>query len=198
MKRLPLDEIDFKILRELQEHGRLPNVELATRVGLSPAPCLRRMRALEAAGVIRRYATILDPQAVNLSVTVFVHVTLNLQVEGRLDRFEDTIRRRPEVLDCYMMAGGADYLLRVVVASVAEYEQFIKQVLTRIENVASFNSTFGLKEVKHTTVLPLSHAEAIDPRSAKPPEDPPGSSGGLRASGVSPTARTPAGPRRVG
>jgi DNA-binding Lrp family transcriptional regulator len=92
---------------------------------------------------------------VNLGVTVFVQVTLNLQVEGRLDTFEEAIRQRPEVLDCYMMAGEADYLLRVTVPDVAAYERFLKESLTRIENVASFKSTFALKEAKYSTVLPV-------------------------------------------
>jgi Lrp/AsnC family transcriptional regulator, leucine-responsive regulatory protein len=155
MERIQLDEIDRKILQELQEHARISNVELADRVGLSPAPCLRRVRALEEAGVIRKYVTLLDPQAVNLAVTVFVQVTLNLQVEGRLDTFEEAIRARPEVLDCYMMAGEADYLLRVVVPDVAAYERFLKESLTRVENVASFKSTFALKQAKYSTVLPI-------------------------------------------
>ncbi len=133
----------------------MSNVELADRVGLSPAPCLRRVRALEAAGVIRKYVALINPQAVNLGVTVFVQVTLNLQVEGRLDTFEEAIRERPEVLDCYMMAGEADYLLRVTVPDVAAYERFLKESLTRIENVASFKSTFALKEAKYSTVLPV-------------------------------------------
>lgn len=166
MRRVEFDSIDLKILKELQENGRIANVSLANRVGLSPAPCLRRVRALEAAGVIRKYVALVNPHAVNLGVTVFVQVTLNLQVEGRLDSFEDTIRLRPEVMDCYMMAGGADYLLRVVVADVTEYEQFLKQVLTRIENVASFNSTFALKEAKYSTGLPLQPLEPLVQKTA--------------------------------
>lgn len=164
MERIRLDELDRKILQDLQEDARISNVELADRVGLSPAPCLRRVRALEEAGVIRKYVTLLDPQAVNLAVTVFVQVTLNLQVEGRLDTFEDAIRSRPEVLDCYMMAGEADYLLRVVVPDVAAYERFLKESLTRIENVASFKSTFALKQAKYSTVLPI----GAKPKPVKP------------------------------
>jgi Lrp/AsnC family leucine-responsive transcriptional regulator len=168
MKRIELDAIDLHILKELQENGRLANVELAGRVGLSPAPCLRRVRALETAGVIQKYVALVNPHAVNLGVTVFVQVTLNLQVEGRLDSFEETIRRRPEVLDCYMMAGAADYLLRVVVADVVEYERFLKEVLTRIDNVASFNSTFALKEAKYSTGLPLPPWEPLQKMSPPP------------------------------
>ena len=168
MKRVALDSIDLNILKELQEDGRISNVALASRVGLSPAPCLRRVRVLEGAGVLRKSVALVNPHAVNLGVTVFVQVTLNLQVEGRLDTFENTIRQRPEVMDCYMMAGGADYLLRVVVADVEEYEQFLKQVLTRIENVASFNSTFALKEAKYSTSLPLQPLQPLSLRATNP------------------------------
>lgn len=171
MERIRLDELDSKILQELQEDARISNVELADRVGLSPAPCLRRVRALEEAGVIRKYVTLLDPQAVNLAVTVFVQVTLNLQVEGRLDTFEDAIRIRPEVLDCYMMAGEADYLLRVVVPDVAAYERFLKESLTHIENVASLKSTFALKQAKYSTVLPI----GAKPKPADTPASEPSS-----------------------
>lgn len=150
-----LDEIDLKILRELQEDARISNINLANRVGLSAAPCLRRVRALEQAGVVRKYVTLLDPVAVQLGVTVFVQISLDLQVERRLELFEKAIARRPEVVECYLMTGDADYLLRVVVRDVAAYEQFLKESLTRIEGVASIKSSFALKQVKYSTALPL-------------------------------------------
>jgi Lrp/AsnC family transcriptional regulator, leucine-responsive regulatory protein len=150
-----LDEIDIKILNRLQDDARASNVQLAEAVGLSPAPCLRRVRALEEAGVIRRYVTLLDPSAVSLSVTVFVQITLDLQVEGRLEIFEQAIMRRPEVLECYLMTGDADYLLRVVVPDVAAYERFLRDALTRIECAAGIKSSFALKQVKYSTALPL-------------------------------------------
>jgi DNA-binding Lrp family transcriptional regulator len=150
-----LDEIDLKILRYLQENARLSNADLADRVGLSPAPCLRRVRALEESGVIRKHATLLDPSAVNLGVTVFVQITLDLQVEDRLEIFERAVMKRPEVLECYLMTGDADYLVRVVVPDVAAYERFLKETLTRIEGVAGIKSSFALKQVKYSTVLPL-------------------------------------------
>jgi Lrp/AsnC family transcriptional regulator, leucine-responsive regulatory protein len=150
-----LDEIDIKILNRLQDDARASNVQLAEAVGLSPAPCLRRVRALEEAGVIRRYVTLLDPSAVSLSVTVFVQITLDLQVEGRLEIFEQAIMRRPEVLECYLMTGDADYLLRVVVPDVAAYERFLRDALTRIESAAGIKSSFALKQVKYSTALPL-------------------------------------------
>jgi DNA-binding Lrp family transcriptional regulator len=168
MERIQLDDIDRKILQELQEHGRISNVELASRVGLSPAPCLRRVRTLEESGVIQKYVALLDANAVELGVTVFVQVTLNLQVEGRLDTFEAAIMRRPEVLECYMMAGEADYLLRVVVPDVQAYERFLKESLTRIENVASFRSTFALKQAKYSTALPVTPAARAVPEPSAP------------------------------
>jgi DNA-binding Lrp family transcriptional regulator len=171
-----LDEIDVKILRRLQEQARISNVELADQVGLSPAPCLRRVRALEQAGVVRRYVTLVDPAAVNLNVTVFVQITLDLQVEGRLEIFEQAIMRRPEVLECYLMTGDADYLLRVVVPDVSAYERFLRDSLTRIESAAGIKSSFALKQVKYSTALPLSdsvanrESTAAAPSPSAPPE----------------------------
>jgi len=153
-----MDEIDLKILKLLQEDARTTNSDLADRVGLSPAPCLRRVRALEEEGVIRKYATLLDPVAVDLGVAVFVQISLDLQVEDRLEKFERAIMRRPEVLECYLMTGDSDYLLRVVVPDVAAYERFLKDSLTRIEGVAGIKSSFALKQVKYSTVLPLEKA----------------------------------------
>jgi Lrp/AsnC family transcriptional regulator, leucine-responsive regulatory protein len=154
-RQMPLDEIDFRILQQLQERARISNVELADRVGLSPAPCLRRVHALEQSGVIRRHVTLVDPNAVNLGVTVFVQISLDLQVEGRLEMFERAILKRPEVLECYLMTGDSDYLLRVVVPDVAAYERFLKDSLTRIEGVAGIKSSFALKQVKYSTALPI-------------------------------------------
>jgi Lrp/AsnC family leucine-responsive transcriptional regulator len=150
-----VDEIDRKILKQLQENARITNAELADQVGLSAAPCLRRVRALEESGVIRKHVTLLDAKAINLGVTVFVQITLDLQVENRLELFEKAILRRPEVLECYLMTGDSDYLLRVVVPDVEAYERFLKQSLTRLEGVAGIKSSFALKQVKYSTVLPL-------------------------------------------
>lgn len=163
----PLDDIDIRILRTLQEQARISNVELAEQVGLSPAPCLRRVRALEEAGVIRRYVTLVDPGAVALNVTVFVQITLDLQVEGRLEIFERAILRRPEVLECYLMTGDADYLLRVVVPDVSAYERFLRDTLTRIESAAGIKSSFALKQVKYSTALPLDR-DGPAPSPARP------------------------------
>src|SRR5690349_7391582 len=109
------DSIDFSILRHLQQDARIPNVKLARMVDLSPSPCLRRVRVLEDAGVIRRYVALVEPAAVNLGVSVFIQVSLEKQVERALERFERAIQERAEVMECYLMTGEADYLLRVVV-----------------------------------------------------------------------------------
>jgi Lrp/AsnC family leucine-responsive transcriptional regulator len=153
-----MDDIDREILKRLQENARITNAELADQVGLSPAPCLRRVRALEENGIIRKHVTLLDAKAINLGVTVFVQITLDLQVENRLELFEKAILRRPEVLECYLMTGDSDYLLRVVVPDVEAYERFLKQSLTRLEGVAGIKSSFALKQVKYSTVLPLDRA----------------------------------------
>lgn len=150
-----IDAIDQKILAALQENARLPNVELAEKAGLSPSPCLRRVRELEEQGVIRRYVTLLDPGAIGLPVSVFVSVSLERQVEEALEQFEKAILKRPEVMECYLMTGDADYLLRIVTADLAAYERFLKDHLTRIRGVASIKSSFALKQVKYSTALPL-------------------------------------------
>lgn len=158
MQPMKLDEIDLKILHHLQREARISNVELANRVGLSPAPCLRRVRALEEAGVIQKYVALLDPRALNLNVTVLVQVSLDRQVAERFQMFEQAIRDRPEVLECDVTTGPSDFLLRVVVKDVAAYEQFQREFLSRIESVSSTNSSFALKQVKYFTELPLTEA----------------------------------------
>ena len=150
-----LDTIDRKILAVLQQDGRKSIAELAEQVGLSPSPCLRRVRMLEDAGVIARYVAVLDQQSVGLPVSVFVSIKLESQREEALDRFAKAIARWPEVLECYLMTGPRDYLLRVVVADLSAYERFLKQKLTRLSGVGSIESSFALEQVKYTNVLPL-------------------------------------------
>lgn len=152
---MDLDAIDRKILTALQSDGRLSNVDLAERVGLSPSPCLRRVRLLEKAGVIDRYVALVNQGTVGLPVSVFISIKLEHQQEEDLDRFEAEVSTYPEVLECYLMTGTQDYLLRVVVADLAAYERFLKTRLTRVKNVASIESSFALKQVKYTNVLPL-------------------------------------------
>jgi len=155
MAQFKLDSIDHRILNALQENARLSNVDLARQVGLSPSPCLRRVRALEEAGIIRRYATLVDQAEVGLPVSVFVSVSLERQIETALETFEEAIQERPEVMECYLMTGTADYLLRVVVSDLAAYEAFLKEHLTRIAGVSSIQSSFALKQVAYRIALPL-------------------------------------------
>jgi len=150
-----LDAIDRRILQQLQADAKISNAELARRVGLSPSPCLARVRALERAGVIARHVTLLDPLKVGLGVSVFIQVSLEQQAERSLNAFQAAISAYPEVLECYLMTGDADYLLRVVVADVPALERFIVERLTKVRGVASIRSSFALKQVKYETALPL-------------------------------------------
>ena len=150
-----LDAADRKILAFLQKDGRASLAELATHVGLSPSPCLRRVRLLEKEGIISRYVAVLDQKKVGLPVSVFVSVRLDRQRKDALEQFSKAIGRWPEVLECYLMTGPRDYLLRVVVADVAAYEAFLKEKLTRLDALASIESSFTLEQVKYTNVLPL-------------------------------------------
>ena len=155
LRQTALDEIDRKILVLLQGNARIPNIDLADKVGLSPSPCLRRVRELEAGGVVRRYVALLDPAQVGLPVSVFVNVTLERQIEPALERFEAAILKRPEVMECYLMTGDFDYLLRIVAADLSAYERFLVENLTRVPGVSSIRSSFALKQVKYSTALPL-------------------------------------------
>jgi Lrp/AsnC family leucine-responsive transcriptional regulator len=157
--RAPLDAIDRKIINALQENARLSNVDLARRVGLSPSPCLRRVRALEDAGVITRYVALVDQAVVGLPVSVFVSVSLERQVEAALETFEAAVKQRPEVMECYLMTGTSDYLLRVVVSDLEAYERFLKEHLTRIAGVRSIQSSFALKQVAYRVTLPMNAGE---------------------------------------
>jgi Lrp/AsnC family leucine-responsive transcriptional regulator len=155
LKARPLDVTDRRILEALQRDAKLTNVELAARVHLSPSPCLARVRALEQAGVIQRYVTLLDPLRVGKAVSVFIQVRLEQQVEKTLKHFEAAVAAWPEVMECYLMTGDADYLLRVVVPDIASLERFILDRLTTIRGVANIRSSFALKQVKYETALPL-------------------------------------------
>jgi Lrp/AsnC family leucine-responsive transcriptional regulator len=163
-QRVVLDETDWRILAALQEDARLTNAELAERVFLSPSPCLRRVRDLEQAGFIRRYVTLLDPLKLGLTVSVFIQVSLEKQMRGALDTFENSVLAREEVMECYLMTGDADYLLRVVVSDMQSLERFIVDYLAKIPGVSNIRSSFALKQVKYKTALPLP-AVARDARS---------------------------------
>ena len=155
MPKSELDAIDRRILAVLQENARVTNVELAEASGVSASPCWRRVRELERIGVISRYVTLVDPAAVGLPVSVFIQVSLEKQVEMALEGFERVILGRPEVMECYLMTGDADYLLRVVVTDLEAYERFLMDHLTRISGVANIRSSFALKQIKYRTSLPL-------------------------------------------
>ncbi|GBF25416.1 DNA-binding transcriptional activator DecR [bacterium MnTg02] len=158
MANINLDAIDRRLLDALQRNGRLTATELAEHVGLTTSPCLRRLRILEREGVIRGYSALVDQEKVGLPVSVFVSVKLERQVEEALERFEDAVRRCPEVVECYLMTGQRDYLLRVVVKDLSAYERFLKDTLTRVEGVASIESSFALAQVKYANALPLNEA----------------------------------------
>lgn len=152
---MDLDAIDRRLLAALQENGRLSATELAERIGLTTSPCLRRLKRLERSGVIRGYAALVDQDRVGLPVSVFVSVKLERQREDALETFEEAVRDCPEVMECYLMTGTRDYLLRVVVGDLSAYERFLKETLTRIDGVASIESSFALAQVKHANALPI-------------------------------------------
>jgi Lrp/AsnC family leucine-responsive transcriptional regulator len=150
-----LSAVDRKILRALQEDGRMTVQAIADRVGLSASPCLRRIRQLEAAGIITAYSATVDQKAVGLPVSVFISIKLERQRAGELDRFAAAVSRWPEVMECYLMTGQFDYLLRVVCADLAAYEEFLRSKLTQLEGVDSIQSSFSLAQVKYSRVLPV-------------------------------------------
>jgi len=150
-----LDAIDVRLLERLQVDARITNVALAEYAHLSPAPCLRRVRELETSGVIRGYVALLDPETVGLDVSVFIQVSLEKQVDTALRTFEETIEAYPEVMECYLMTGDSDYLLRVVAADLKALQHFIVERLARIPNVSNIRSSMTLKQVKYKTALPI-------------------------------------------
>jgi Lrp/AsnC family leucine-responsive transcriptional regulator len=150
-----LDELDHKILAELQRDGRISNQDLSERIGLSPSPCLRRLRQLEAEGIIQRYVALVDPAAIGLGVTAFVRVRLDQQDDRHLAVFEAAVADFPEVMECYLMTGEADYQLRVLVGSLGEFEDFLRHRLTRIAGVAQVTTSFALRPVVYKTALPV-------------------------------------------
>ncbi|VFU16479.1 Bkd operon transcriptional regulator [Methylocella tundrae] len=150
-----IDEIDRKIIAAVQNDGRITTHELAARVGLSPSPCARRVRTLEDSGIIKGYTAIIDQSKVGLPISAFASIKLERQREADLDRFAHAVARWPEVADCYLMTGQRDYLLRIVVRDLEAYERFLKDKLTRLDGVASIETSFALGQVKRSEVLPL-------------------------------------------
>jgi Lrp/AsnC family transcriptional regulator, leucine-responsive regulatory protein len=146
---------DRKILRALQEDGRMTVQTLAERVGLSASPCLRRVRRMEEAGIITSYSATVDQKAVGLPVSVFISIKLERQRETQLDRFAAAVRGWPEVMECYLMTGQFDFLLRVVCADLGAYEIFLRDKLTKLDGVGSIESSFSLAQIKYSRVLPI-------------------------------------------
>lgn len=149
-----LDSIDRRILAVLREDGRITNQDLSARVGLSPTPCLRRLKRLEESGVIQGYAAIVDPKAYGLPFSVFVSVRLIQQNQEHIGEFEKAVESWNEVAECYLMTGTQDYLLRVVTDGIEGYERFLKQKVTRLKCIQSVESNFALATLKKRSGLP--------------------------------------------
>jgi Lrp/AsnC family transcriptional regulator, leucine-responsive regulatory protein len=154
MQEYAIDQPDRAILRELMRDGRLTNTELAERVNLSPSACLRRVRALEEGGLIEGYVMLLDTKRANMPGVAFVSVTLKDQGRATLDRFETASQRHAEIVECYLLAGPADYILRVY-RDAADFERIHTKVLTQLPGVLRVQSALTLRTVKRTTALPI-------------------------------------------
>ncbi len=148
-----LDQVDRKILRLLQENAAIQNQELADAVGLSPSPCHRRVKALEQAGVIRKYVALLDGEAVGAGFVAFVEVRLERQAKAFADRFEAAIQARGEVTECSLITGDYDYILKVNARNLEDFHSFLMEFLTRIEGVANTRTVIPVKRIKETTAL---------------------------------------------
>ena len=150
-----LDDIDRNILSHLQFDGRMTNQHLSEQVGLSPSPCLRRVRSLEDNGVITGYVALVNPAPIGLSVTAFVRIRLDQQDDSHLALFEAAVAGFPEVMECYLMTGESDYQLRVLVGSLGEFEDFLRHKLTKIKGVSQVTTSFALRPVVYRTALPV-------------------------------------------
>jgi len=150
-----LDDRDRAILKLLQQDGRLTNLELASQINLSPSACLRRVKLLEERGIISRYVMLVDERAAGLPGTAFVLVTLDQQGRTALDAFESAILEHPEVTECCLLAGAADYMVRVVYADSADFERIHTEILTQLPGVVRVQSTLALRTVKKTTAMPV-------------------------------------------
>jgi len=150
-----LDRFDKMILEALQKNGRISNVQLSHAVNLSESACLRRVRSLEESGMIDRYAALVSQPKVGLPGNVFVHIGLHREEESELTAFEDAVQSIPEVMECYLMTGEFDYLLRVVVSDMADFERLHRDALTRLPGVARVNSSVAIRTVQKKTELPL-------------------------------------------
>ena len=158
MASITLDKTDLKILQVLQENGRLTNVELSERVALSPSPCLRRLKQLEDAGIIRKYAALLSPVAVELGLQAFIRVSISKAKVAR-EEFSAAVQTWPEVLSCFALTGETDYLLHAFFTDMNAFSHFVLDTLLSHEGVQDAQSSFVLKEIKITTALPLTHLQ---------------------------------------
>ena len=152
---MELDAIDRKILGILQTHGRISNQDLADRVGLSPSPCLRRVKTLEARGIVQRYVALIDASTVGQGLQAMVEVRLDRQTSDSVARFEKEILKFPQVLECYLVAGDWDYVLRVVARDLDDFRDFCVNRLARIAGVGNVKSNISMKQVKYSTAMPL-------------------------------------------
>jgi Lrp/AsnC family leucine-responsive transcriptional regulator len=152
---MELDRLDIKILEELQNDGSISNLELSKRANLSPSPCLMRVRALKDQGVIRNYVALTDPKKLGLGLNVFISISLKEQSKEALAEFEKRIAEHDEVMECYLMTGDSDYLIRVAIADMPSLEKFILEQLTPIAGIEKIRSSFALKQVRYKTALPL-------------------------------------------
>ncbi len=166
MQRVKLDRIDRHILHDLQTDGRITNVELARRAGISAPPCLRRVRALEEAGYIRGYHADLEPKALGYNVTVFAQVGLSSQAEPDLEAFEDLVRQWPNVRECHMLAGETDFLLKVVAEDWDAYQRFLTTTLTTAPNVSHVKSALSIRATKSEPGVPIRSDKPVGGDSA--------------------------------
>lgn len=157
MSTIELDRTDCRILHLLQQDGRLSNVELAEKVSLSPSPCLRRLKRLEKAGVIRRYVALIEPAKVGLGLLAFVRISLEKRGRGSMDAFKRAVQDWPEVMDCYVMTGDMDYLLKILVEDLEHFSRFIMDRLLKQPGVIDAKSSFALETLKNHTALDLTH-----------------------------------------
>lgn len=155
LKVVFVDQIDRRILRELQQQGRLTNNELAQKVGLSASPCLRRVKNLEDQGVIQNYVALLDPIKVNLGLMVFARIWLKEQSAHTVNQFVDAVKNLPEVLECQLMSGDCDFFMRIVTADLEEYRKFQIQHLNKISVIQNIKTEIPLQNIKQSTVLPI-------------------------------------------
>lgn len=156
MENYSVDATDIMILKILQEDAGISNTELAEKISLSPSPCSRRVKLLEEAGFIKGKVTLLDPKAVGLPVNVFIQITLSRQRKNNLEEFEKSIHKWPEIMECYLITGDIDYLIRVVVPDLEGCQKFLDK-LTDFDGISHVKSSFSLKQIRYKTELPLEH-----------------------------------------